>query len=480
MNDFLRGTIVSREQLTASLTSIEQSHLSDFTLQGLLLHRLPERGAFIGKWNVEFSDPLPELIVVRDEDYEDTLAWLASYFTTLAPITQWCRVISFSQLSDLAHHTGEVTLRNRLGSWVGAILAECHAQSQTAVNLKDIPGTAALSTATYAAGRYSAIWQDKADYRQLAKRHDDMAAGLRDGARLLMAHELVQVWNVISGTSKSEMDNRPLRDLRSLFDRAASFQSRDPSELISDLLDEARDSFRMPELAELAKGTQADRVRVLDRIATKLVSGPKSSSLDGILGFAACLVDPGAAVLPELLRKYTAIFPLAPVWLGAFAGAISPSRVFAEHGGLGRIISKSLLMRPDFDVRPQSDAGYDEIIRWVSPKSSQPISLRGMSSRTLNVELILGVTCSFSLGRPEQTGQREVQKTNVEINRYKTVSTKPTNTNADVGFMQTILRRVEAIEQKLAQTGSDFLPGLDLNQEDNTARRNQTKPKSRK
>lgn len=479
MNDFLRGTIVGREQLTMCLTSIEQSHLSDFTLQGLLQHSLPERGAFVGKWNTELSDPLPELIVVRDEDYADTLAWLASYFTTLAPISQWCRVINSSQLRDLAYHSGEVTLRNRLGSWVGAILAECHAQSP--VSLKDIPGTAALSTATFAAGRYSAIWQDKADYRQLAKRHDDMAAGLRDGARPLMAQELIQVWSVISGSSSLELDSRPLKELRNLFDRAANFKHRDPSELIPDLLSEAITAFRMPELVELAKGTQADRVRALDRIANTLAAGPKSSSLDGILGFAASLVDPGAAVLPELLRKYSAMFPLAPIWLGAFAGAISSNRVFAEHGGLGRIISKSLLMRPDFDMRPQSDAGYDEIIRWISPaKNTQPIAVRGMSSRTLNVELMLGVTCSFSLGRAEQPGQREIQKSSIESSRYKTVPAKPIATNSEAGFMQTILRRIEAIEKKIGQSGSDLLPGLDLNPENQATRRSSSKPKSRK
>lgn len=122
-----------------------------------------------------------------------------------------------------------------------------------------------------------------------------------------------------------------------------------------------------------------------------------------MLGLGASFIDPGSAVAPELLRRYTRLLPTAPIWQGLFAGAMMPLRILTDQGGLGRLIAKALLMPDDLHGRPSCDIAYDELVRWITPGRSLKQDVRGMSARSLAVELVPGVTCVFAYGRGETT-----------------------------------------------------------------------------
>jgi hypothetical protein len=53
------------------------------------------------------------------------------------------------------------------------------------------------------------------------------------------------------------------------------------------------------------------------------------------------------------------------------------------------------------DEKPQCDISYDEISRWLSGVTASKLPLRGMAARSLSIELYLGVTCPFAIGRVE-------------------------------------------------------------------------------
>ena len=133
------------------------------------------------------------------------------------------------------------------------------------------------------------------------------------------------------------------------------------AESIADVVATAVDHFRIQEIVECSRGPQSDRVRALDQLVQDLARDSNAFSSEALVGFAASLIDPGMAILPELLRKYSARFPLAPLWLGAFAGCWSSNRAFTDHGGLGRLIGKALLSESDLNEKPQCDISYDEI-----------------------------------------------------------------------------------------------------------------------
>jgi hypothetical protein len=459
----LQGAILSREELTHGLTNLENSSVTSFGFEEIVQAKIPARGALLGRWINDGGDPFPEIMVVADRDFSDTLAWLNSFFNALSPITQWCRIISQSQFAQLMDRPIEVGLGRQLGPWIGAILSECSVQAP-AVNLRELPGAAALSCATFAAARSVAVWGEGAELRTIAKRHDELGGALRDTSRLISARDLLPIWYAISGVRSPGVPDAEMRTLEpfaELFYRF-SFLTERPgnTELIPQILEEAIGLFGLPELADCGRGPQSGRLRAVDKLAEKLVAGPRSVAIDGLLGFAASLVEPGAAILPELLRKYSAASPLSPIWLGAFAGAWSGAKVLSDQQGLGRLIAKSLLMPVDLTSRPTSDVSYDELARWIGPGASSKLSIRGMASRSLNVELMVGVSSSFPIGRPDVVSTREVTREQPKVPK---IIPAPGPTLQDIGeIVARLERRLERLESASSKEADNAQQKLDL------------------
>lgn len=464
----LYAQTLSRNELATSLVHIGTQSLEPTSLSKLAHASIPSRGAIVGRWRVEPGDPLPEILVIRDEDLADTLAWLNSFFAQLSPVTQWCRVLTQTQVREVATRSSEVTLNNRLAAWVGAILAECSVQSDGAVNLKEVPGSAALSTASFAAGRAVALLGDAAALADVARRHDELSSRLREGNRRVPAAALVALWNVIGGVAPFTR-NSPDAAALVPFDRVLglAFGSPEPVEtadLIQQVALEATDHFELPELSECARGPQVERLRALDRLVSRLLSGPKTAAIEALIGLAASFIEPGTAVLPDMLRKYAVPFPIAPIWLGAFAGAWSPSRVIIEQQGLGRLITKALLAPSDLEGRPSSDIAYDELVRWLAPgRPNQRLEVRAMSARSLMVEISPGVSCAFAQGRgepipatqPRVEPARESSRPDTTTSRIRS---DPRSIDALFDVVNSLAQRVERLESSVAVQSSLGLP----------------------
>jgi hypothetical protein len=361
------------------------------------------RGGVVASWHKD-SDPLPDLLVVRDEDISDTHAWLSSYFAALSPITQWCRIITQSEARRLLKRNDSPTLKTRLGCWIGAILAECSAQAQQNINLRELPGTAVLTSATFAAGRSVAIWGEHCDLREIATRHEELGSKFREGSRPISALQLLPLWQTLNPEPNfldKKTDRRALERFAVLFEKISPLSIAANSDTVSENIGVAIDYIGLPGLAECARGPQLDRLKALDQLARELSNDTKSAPAEAFLGLAASLIDPGAAVLPDLLKKYVGSFPMAPLWLGAFAGCWAPARVLSDHQGLGRLISRELLAQTDLEEKPHCDIAYDEIHRWMNGVTVSRLPIRGMAARAINIEIALGVNCTFASGRQE-------------------------------------------------------------------------------
>ena len=199
MAENFRGGHFDREQLPEALTRLERLAPSSIAWRDFVRHPIPPRGGAVGTWSVTPGDALAEVLVVRDEDFADTLAWVNSFFAALSPITQWCRVLPLSQAVQIAKRTNPVALGHMLGPWIGAVLAECSVQSGGLPNMRELPGSAAISSATFAAGRAEAVWSGESNPATIARRHDELSHNVRDGSRPLSAQALVPVWSVLNG-----------------------------------------------------------------------------------------------------------------------------------------------------------------------------------------------------------------------------------------------------------------------------------------
>src|SRR6185437_9240920 len=92
MSIIIQAKMLSREGMATSFVNAGKADLEELRLSDLVELRIPDRGAVVGKWRRD-ADPFPDILVVRDADLSDTHAWLSSFFSSLSPISQWCRIV---------------------------------------------------------------------------------------------------------------------------------------------------------------------------------------------------------------------------------------------------------------------------------------------------------------------------------------------------------------------------------------------------
>jgi len=390
---------LNREELPGLLGSPAYSLYDDSSVSSLSNATLGPQEILVGFWGGS-PTPLPDFMIVRDDAFEDWLAWLSAFLPTFSPMSQWCRLWKLQEFSRLLVIPDEVGLDGRLGAWVGAILAEFSAENGNP-NLKEISAAAVLTSSSYSAARATSVWQSFNAYDDILARHNAMF-GKRQGA---LAESLFPIWYVLAGErwhAAPVTDVRPLAVFRQLMDDVAGIDTLTPDD-VARIASTVSGYFDVQEIAQCAVGPQSQRLEALDRLASILASGPKSASISAIIGFGASLVDPGAAVLPDLLGRYSARFPVSVIWSGAFAGMFYPARVLSDHAGLGRIVAKQLASPHDLFTKPSSDVSYEEFRRWTGGQFSNRASLRGFMARSLFVEIWPGVTVPFSGSRQENS-----------------------------------------------------------------------------
>jgi len=482
MADIFRGARFNRDGLPVAMTRLPWQSLDLASWETFTRRPPPARGGVVGSWSSTPGDSLAEVLVVRDEDFLETLTWLNAYFSGLAPVTQWCRIFSYSQAKRVAERSSSVGLGHMLNAWVGAVLAECSVQAGGVQTLRDFPGSAAVSSATFAAGRAAAVWNSDNDYAEIARRHDELTQSLRAGGRTVKAAALVPLWLVLNKNVNGSVhsDRRMLEPLVAILSSVTQqADGMEQAELVARTAVMARDYFDLPELGECAHGPQVERVRALDKLGERLSSGPSSPVMDALLGLGASFVDPGATVSPELLRRHGRRLPIAPIWQGVFAGALAPLRTMIDQGGLGRLVAKSLLAADDLQSRPSCDVAYEELIRWITPGRQIKLDIRGMFARVLSVELVPGVTCAFSHGRLESA-------ISAESRTYlpQTSTTERTKAGASRSLealedlMISLRQRIERLEERAANPQSSLdLPELKESRNRKGARLSQPKDK---
>ena len=399
---------ISREDFPDIISGGENSAFRAMPIDSIGQQFLQKKEILVGYWVKPCGDPLPDFIVVRDDEFTDTMAWLAAFLTGLAPISQWCRVWRLSQFLQLPRVSGIAELGSHLGAWVGAILAEFGAQNPS-VTLKEASAFGALNGLSFCAAKALAIWGQYDSFDELCRRFDQIRR--RDG-RGVSTDAYMSLWYVIAGErwqAKAPPEATSLNIFRHLVQEIATAARLNPEDITGAAKFVGR-HFNLVELERCATGPQGQRVDALDRLAERLNAGPQSHNIEALLGFGASLIDPGASVLPELLRRYQHQYPFAAVWAGAFAGLWAPVRVLSDHSGLGRLVAKQLTAVPDIFAKPSADISFEELHRWTGGNFSSSISIRGVTPRSLSVELMPGVTVSLPSSRFEAS-RNEAQPT---------------------------------------------------------------------
>lgn len=442
---------IGREQLPELIASGDSSLFVGETLHNVAGLQIDPRHIVVGHWGPPTADPFPDFIIVRDDEYEDTTAWLSAFLPSFAPLSQWCRLWKLSDLQRIAGANERPNLGTRLlGGWIGIILVEA---SSEGANLKEVSGASAAASATYCAARAVSVWGNFGGFEELAERHAALGGRNREHAIDRFRSQLQPIWYVLAGPrwqAKPPVDARALEVIRSLVEElsSAEFLSQDDIGSVAATL--AR-RFDLPDLARCASGTQGQRVEALDKLGTRLLEGPKSVASSAIMGFAASLVDPGAAVMPELLRRYSSSLPSSSLWAGAFAGLWFPVRVLSEHGGLGRLIAKELLRPSDLFSKPEADVSFDELSRWTGGSFDARQAIRGLFARTLFVELYPGVSTPLQVARIESVRAESGASKQPSLDFERPSRSSPSRAGPSQAPSADLFARVEALERRFEE-----------------------------
>lgn len=417
--------VVARDELPSALSGADRNaRLQQTSLEQLRYVNVPPKGFALAYFGHFKGDPLPDALIVNDREYDDALGWLSAYLINLAPLTQWCRVWRQSDIGRIGEANEAPTLMGALGPWVGSILSELASQGSGSTSVKDASGNAAMNTAGFCAAREIAVWGLLHNPLELAKRYDSLSTRLRERPRPVTAHQLLPIWAVLSPREMSADLHgiaAGLAPFRSLLETTLTGYSLDQDEIV----EAARSisaSFDLIDIAECSNGPQSRRVLYLDRVASKLRNlNLPTSTAEAIIGFCASLIDPGVILMPELLRQYTGEFPTSTIWAGTFAGMWSPVRALSEFGGLGRLVSKSLLKRGDLLEKPSADIAFEELDRWLAGADRGRVSVRGMVLRSLAIEIVPGVVCPFPAGRIAEPAVEERNTSRAAVARQRSL-----------------------------------------------------------
>lgn len=457
---------LSRENIGSLLDGGSEAPLRLVDAERALRQEVGRGEVRFGYWGERRRDPLPDFMIIRDDELVDTNAWLSAFLPGLAPISQWCRVLSGTTAARLAARVVSAEKEMLVGAWVGAILSEASLTLGRSSGIKDVPGLVAISSATYAASRAVYLWGHDAPLGEVSVRFEELTRRLGQGGRGHDLRRLLPLWNLLAdfdGSTKVSSDGEVLQPFRHVISQVRENGLNTQS--VRGHAKTVADYFGVPEIEICAVGPQSNRVSALDAVARRMVTGPRSVAIDAVLGFAASLIDPGVAVLPELLKRYNDHAPLAPIWTGAFAGIWAPMRVLLENGGLGRIIVKELTKSSDLHCKPSADIGYDELIRWVGGSGESRPRIRGLSASYINVEVVEGVSVPFSynsdLNRHDlrsnfstTSNQRSLDLRKSEELAVRQDSGSAARQPATSSPIDDIIKRLEVLERTVAATAA--------------------------
>ncbi|GAO56848.1 hypothetical protein [Novosphingobium sp. MD-1] len=448
-----RAIRTSRENLPEILAGCNANHFHEIGLKEISSAELARDEIFVGFFGADVFDPNPDFIVCNPDSYSDFVAWLAAFLPGHSPISQWCRVWRSNDFAMLTNAKAKPFLAHSLAAWTGAIMAELSAE-RGGGSLADVTGLSAMRTGTFCAARATALWSIFDQYDELAKRLTTISGS--DQQFWKSYDEISALWYVLCGdTWLTKLPNRAsgFDELRMLFRSSNGMETIEPDS-IQGAARHFGNHFRTPDLVHCSIGPQSRRVDALDKVASQLAAASIKAHSNVILGFAASLIDPGAAVMPALLKQYSQEFPVAQIWAGAFAGIWSPARVLGEQGGLGRIVAKEILAPTDLFSKPTADIAFAEFERWRGNSSSRDIGLRGASPRITVVELLPGISIPLSISRVEPTrdnrasasgGRQQTFDLEGDKNRLPSAEEK----TATPISLEGLARRLRDLEQKV-------------------------------
>ena len=395
----LHVAVVERGALADVLRGVGSLDVQSVELQaGRLPVKLPPGTVGIGHIG-DVSNTQRRFIVIPGSDRREFFAWVNTYCSFATPLSQWCRVITQDELTQVETLHVPPSYGDVTAAWAGVVLGEAYLHVGTAQKLSHLSVTALQSCASFVAARAYGLWGAGKTRTSAIERYEAARALLGARSSGLDGTIVKSVWDVLELLSGGLLRGggrlpdsivltaEACRDIQ----RTGFVGVPTVSQIVSDL--------GWPNtFSSFEKSGVEDRLKIFDEAVENLRQqeadrGKRQSGMSEFIVayFAARLGGSGSAHV-ELIESLLDKHPMLALWYGMISALYRPSVWGVEFGGLARVAIKELEYPLRFDDPPRCDINYDELTALIEPSGdSNMVGFRGAMRRALNVEVELGV-----------------------------------------------------------------------------------------
>jgi hypothetical protein len=337
----------------------------------------------------------PDIVVVDDDVVTDAFAWLHAYAPFVNPLSQFARVMTYS---DWRRADSALTVQAepvRSDKWACLLLGEALAQGPPDADLGEVPLSRAAACFSLpiarAAARYGReTWGRDCLDRLMIMEQDDRFAG-----RNVTVGDLAHMWRLLG-----DMSDRHLSVIEAA---GAVLEAVMPKHapVQQSLTDWAPDGAVGS--SPLLDDSIEERVRAFNDVAESLLQAKEPASLymDVRIAVAAFLVGRGSSHA-FLLRRAGRRFPTAQAWFGLLLALTGPSTWDPEWSRVVKSLERQVRGYGSWGDIGGVDLFWAEF-EWISRTWSGLdgyLDLPRHQLSSLTVELLPGVACQMRLDLP--------------------------------------------------------------------------------
>lgn len=358
----------------------------------------PISGEVLLVWsdNPETTPCSPSVLVIKDGDSRDFLAWAWTYLVGFRPVTAYFRVLEFSTFRKVQDIGNLPFLGPLQSACAGAILGESFISEDRPAELVNTPVRSYANAFLFLATRaISYGLSDLMDglFTKWLSTHRLLKQPVKSSTRdlLLIGQILASLNSKHRRFSDSEVDAAVATNLaEALFElQKEQWISRGT---IGRLLRYGGDVLNV---VDQMKDTREQRVIGFDRLlASGAIRNEHPTIAAFIYGYVASLISPGTLSHAGLLTPILVELPYALPWYGLCAGLYKNNEVLSFGKGLCRRLVRDVTAAEPLLGNPRADIAFEELDMLLSgPKALE--DFRRASQSFVVVELFPMISGSF-------------------------------------------------------------------------------------
>ena len=399
MNKVIRWFAVGREDLLDVLLNEELPSSEFFSAPSLSDLR---SGKLALGYEVDDGDPMwstlgPTVIILDDDSATETMSWLRVFAEEAFPLSQFARVVKYSDwITFSSNEKNSSCYRNFVPQrWASVSVGEVLAQSESDVDLQNMPLSRIAGSLTLPAGRSAQIFGSDNATKQCVDRLRILSGDARFSRRPITVSQLTPIWALCDMQVEGHLE---AYEAAILVAEAASKFLR-----VQDSLGSKGGRYFLDSYDGLQSDSAEERVIAFNEFCEDVLSSTASeSAASAAYLLAAAVFMVGRSTSHAfLLNRFRKVVPAAFAWFGLIA-AFAGSRYW-DTAWLRAVKGAERLLKPRFEWTDTSsaDIGWAEF-SWLADSLddvSQIMELPKMLPRTLGVEVVPGVAMQIRFGQ---------------------------------------------------------------------------------